>query len=97
VCDTGSGIPPDVLERMFDPYFTTKHTTGGTGLGLSLVHGIVADLGGSIDVCTRVGRGTAMTTWLPIAGEVRVTPVQTATGAEIYSVAEPVTCCASGP
>jgi len=58
VADTGSGIPPAVLERMFDPFFTTKRVGDGTGLGLSLVHGIVADLGGAIDVATQTGSGT---------------------------------------
>jgi hypothetical protein len=56
VGDTGSGIPPHVLDRMFDPFFTTKGVGEGTGLGLSLVHGIVADLGGAIDVRATVGR-----------------------------------------
>ena len=69
VSDTGSGIPPQVLDRMFDPFFTTKGAGQGTGLGLSLVHAIVADLGGAIDVCTAVGRGTTFTIWLPTAGE----------------------------
>ena len=69
VSDTGSGIPPQVLDRMFDPFFTTKGVGQGTGLGLSLVHGIVADLGGAIDVRTTVGRGTTFTIWLPISGE----------------------------
>jgi CheY-like chemotaxis protein len=69
VSDTGSGIPPQVLDRMFDPFFTTKGVGQGTGLGLSLVHGIVADLGGAIDVRTAVGAGTTFTIWLPISGE----------------------------
>ncbi len=68
--DTGSGIPPHVFERMFDAFFTTKDAGEGTGLGLSLVHRIVADLGGGIDVHTVVGRGTTFTIWLPTAGEV---------------------------
>jgi CheY-like chemotaxis protein/two-component sensor histidine kinase len=69
VSDTGSGIPPQVLDRMFDPFFTTKGAGEGTGLGLSLVHSIVADLGGAIDVRTTVGRGTTFTIWLPTTGE----------------------------
>jgi PAS domain S-box-containing protein len=69
VSDTGSGIPAAVLERMFDPFFTTKGVGDGTGLGLSLVHGIVADFGGAIDVTTQAGAGTTFTVWLPAAGE----------------------------
>ncbi len=69
VSDTGSGIPPAVLERMFDAFFTTKGVGDGTGLGLSLVHGIVADFGGAIDVATQAGLGTTFTVWLPAAGE----------------------------
>jgi PAS domain S-box-containing protein len=70
VSDTGTGIPPEVFERMFDPFFTTKTVGEGTGLGLSLVHGIVADLGGAIDVITNAAEGTQFEIWLPIAGEV---------------------------
>jgi PAS domain S-box-containing protein len=69
VSDTGTGIPPAVLERMFDPFFTTKRVGDGTGLGLALVHGIVADFGGVIDVATQVGVGTTFTIWLPAAGQ----------------------------
>ena len=69
VSDTGSGIPSAVLERMFDPFFTTKRVGDGTGLGLALVQGIVADIGGAIDVATRVGVGTTFTIWLPATDE----------------------------
>ena len=69
VIDTGTGIPPDVFERMFDPFFTTKSVGEGTGLGLSLVHGIVTDLGGAIDVTTSSGEGTRFEICLPVAGE----------------------------
>ena len=69
VSDTGVGIPPAVLERMFDPFFTTKGVGQGTGLGLSLVHGIVSDLGGAIDVTSKAGEGTSFEIWLPVAGE----------------------------
>jgi len=79
VSDTGGGIPPHVLDRMFDPFFTTKGVGEGTGLGLSLVHGIVADLGGAIDVRTTVGRGTTFSIRLPIAGEATAPSPATAT------------------
>jgi CheY-like chemotaxis protein len=75
VGDTGSGIPPAVLERMFDPFFTTKRVGDGTGLGLALVHGIVADFGGVIDVATEVGMGTTFTIWLPAADGAPSLPV----------------------
>jgi signal transduction histidine kinase len=70
VRDTGPGMPPAIRERMFDPFFTTKGVGEGTGLGLSLVHGIVADLEGAIHVTTAVGHGAAIEVWLPVAGEV---------------------------
>jgi PAS domain S-box-containing protein len=70
VADTGGGIPSEVLERIFDPFFTTKEVGVGTGLGLSLVHGIVTGLGGAIDVVTNVGRGSVFTVYLPRAGDV---------------------------
>jgi CheY-like chemotaxis protein len=70
VSDTGTGIPSAVLDRVFDPFFTTKGVGEGTGLGLSLVHGIVTDLGGAIDVKTQAGEGTSFEIWLPITGEI---------------------------
>lgn len=80
VDDTGSGIAPDIMERIFDPFFTTKGVGRGTGLGLSLVHGIVSDLGGAIDVSSEVGVGTHVDIWLPIAGEMAI-PAAEASGA----------------
>jgi signal transduction histidine kinase/CheY-like chemotaxis protein len=76
VTDTGAGIPPAVLERMFDPFFTTKSVGEGTGLGLSLVHGIVADLGGAIEVATEAGRGTRFEIWWPVAGEIATPAIE---------------------
>jgi signal transduction histidine kinase len=58
VGDSGVGIAPDTLGRIFDPFFSTKEVGVGTGLGLSLVHGIVTELAGAIDVASAVGAGS---------------------------------------
>jgi PAS domain S-box-containing protein len=58
VADTGSGIPPELIERIFEPFVTTKPIGEGTGLGLSICHGIVTSLGGDITVVSELGRGS---------------------------------------
>ncbi len=63
--DTGAGIPPDILPRIFDPFFTTRRGSGGTGLGLSMVQGIVRQSGGSISVRSTPGQGTRFRITLP--------------------------------
>lgn len=67
IADTGPGIAPEIRERLFEPFVTTKPTGHGTGLGLMVVKGIVADHGGRIDVVSEPGKGTAFAITLPPA------------------------------
>lgn len=69
VADGGVGISQEIIDKIFDPFFTTKEPGVGTGLGLSLVHGIVVDLGGAMDVSSTPGAGSTFTVFLPRSGE----------------------------
>jgi signal transduction histidine kinase len=66
VADNGNGIPQAILDKIFQPFFTTKPTGQGTGLGLSLSYDIIKAHGGEIKVETRDGEGTEFTVQLPV-------------------------------
>ncbi len=70
VCDEGTGIPPDKLQKVFEPFYTTKRTGEGTGLGLSTAYGIVKQTGGFIFVDSTPGTGTCFTLYFPVHEEV---------------------------
>ncbi|EMS79938.1 hybrid sensor histidine kinase/response regulator [Desulfotignum phosphitoxidans] len=69
VADTGHGIAPQTLPRIFDPYFTTKRRSQGTGLGLATVHGIIKSCGGGITVSSTPGQGTTFHLYFPVMGD----------------------------
>jgi PAS domain S-box-containing protein len=90
--DSGSGMDPATLARIFEPFFTTKEIGRGTGLGLSLVHAIVADAGGAIDVRSALGRGSMFTIYLaraeaaPAAGGEAPAPLPRGNGERVLLV-----------
>ncbi len=79
ISDTGSGIAPEILSRIFDPFFSTKPAGKGTGLGLSTAFGIMQQAHGRIEVRSEVGRGSAFTLYFPESGE----PVQPRRAADV--------------
>jgi CheY-like chemotaxis protein len=67
VADTGDGIEKEILDRIFEPYFSTKEKTRGTGMGLAMVHGIIVRQGGKINVESELGKGSVFRVHLPLA------------------------------
>lgn len=65
VVDQGVGITPAVMEHLFEPFFTTRSAESGTGLGLAVVHGVVVEFGGAIDVQSQLGQGSTFTLYFP--------------------------------
>jgi signal transduction histidine kinase/BarA-like signal transduction histidine kinase len=74
VADSGAGIAPEDMERIFDPFFTTKPVDRGTGLGLSVAHGILRSHGGAIRVQSALERGSVFQVFLPLLAEVEAAP-----------------------
>lgn len=66
VADTGVGIGPDVVRKIFDPYFTTKEVGKGTGMGLAIIHGIMKECGGTITVDSKLGEGATFDVYFPV-------------------------------
>lgn len=82
VSDNGSGMPPEVVQRVTEPFFTTKATGAGTGLGLAMVFGFVTQSGGAMRIKSRPGKGTTVTLYLPTGRDGEGLPVEVAEQAD---------------
>ena len=76
VADTGVGIGPDVIPKIFDPYFTTKEVGKGTGMGLAIIHGVMKECGGAITVDSKLGQGAVFHVYFPVVKEETVPVTQ---------------------
>ena len=76
VRDEGVGIPKEIVDEILDPFFTTRLKEGGTGLGLSVAHGVITDHGGSIDIESAIGEGTTIRVALPLAEDQQADPAR---------------------
>jgi len=93
VSDTGTGMPADVVQHVFEPFVTTKPDAGGTGLGLATVYGILTQADGDIRIYSEPGHGTTFTITLPVTAEAAIrvadpTPYQRAPKGEIVLIVE---------
>ena len=69
IADTGPGMQPTHLERVFEPFFSTQQEAGGSGLGLYISKGIIEDLGGAVEVSSEPGEGTTFEIRLPVSSQ----------------------------
>ena len=74
ISDTGPGIGPDIIDKIFDPYFTTKEVGKGTGMGLAIIHGIIVEYGGAITVESKLGKGTTFHLYFPVVEQEMLEP-----------------------
>lgn len=90
ISDTGCGIPEELLEKIFEPYYTTKEKGEGTGLGLATVHSIIRNFNGEIIVKSRVGDGTTFFVYLPVIKEIKLSASKGKEAGEVFKGAESI-------
>jgi two-component system cell cycle sensor histidine kinase/response regulator CckA len=90
IADTGTGIPPEIIDKIFEPFFSTKDVGKGTGLGLSTVYGIVKQTGGFVYVDSQAGQGTSFKIFLPRHDAALDAEPETASAAGAVASTEPV-------